>query len=117
MFKSIQWRVLTVLVLLILSVMLVVGTFLLNNISSYYHQEFKTQMEKMVFTGDFVKQLTASASDAAAVDKMRTLFDVYSGRVGIDSYRLYYILDGKSAAVPYAYDNECTWQMVITQNR
>ena len=62
MFKSIQWKVLTVLVLLILSVMLVVGTFLLNNISSYYHEEFKTQMEKMVFTDDFVKQLGAAAS-------------------------------------------------------
>ena len=116
MFKSIQWKVLTVLVLLILSVMLVVGTFLLNNISSYYHQEFKTQMEKMVFTGDFVKQLTASASDEAAVDKMRSLFEVYSGRVGIDSYRHYYILDGKTAAVLYAYDNKSTGELEITQN-
>lgn len=116
MFKSIQWKVLTVLVLLILSVMLVVGTFLLNNISSYYHQEFKTQMEKMVFTPDFAKQLTASASDVQAVDKMRSLFEVYSGRVGIDSYRHYYILDGKNAAVLYAYDNKGTGELEITQN-
>ena len=117
MFKSIQWKVLTVLVLLILSVMLVVGTFLLNNISSYYHEEFKTQMEKMVFTDDFVKQLGAAASSGeGAVYNMRTLFEVYSGRVGIDSYRHYYILDGKTARVLFAYDNKGTEEIEITQN-
>ncbi len=116
MFKSIQWKVLTVLVLLILSVMLVVGTFLLNNISSYYHEEFKTQMEKMVFTDDFVKQLGAAASGGDAVNAMSSLFEVYSGRVGIDSYRHYYILDGKTAGVLFAYDNKTTEEIEITQN-
>jgi len=116
MFKSIQWKVLTVLVLLILSVMLVVGTFLLNNISSYYHNEFKTQMETMVFTGDFVKQLNAATSDADAVYKMRSIFDVYSGRVGIDSFRNYYILDGKTADVLYASDKKSSQELQITQN-
>ena len=116
MFKSIQWKVLTVLVLLILSVMLVVGTFLLNNISSYYHQEFKTQMETMVFTNDFVKQLNAAGADADAVYKMRSLFDVYSGRVGIDSFRNYYILDGKTADVLYASDKKSSGELQITGN-
>ena len=61
MFKSIQWKVLTVLVLLILAVLIVVGTFLLNNISSYYHLEFKNQMDSFVFTSDFTAQLESAA--------------------------------------------------------
>lgn len=116
MFKSIQWKVLTVLVLLILSVMLVVGTFLLNNISSYYHQEFQTQMGKMVFTTDFVKQLKAAAESDKPVENMQSLFEVYSGRVGIDSYRHYYILDGKTARVLFAYNNKNTDDIEVTQN-
>ena len=44
MFKSIQWKMLTVFVLLTVSVMLAVGTFLLSGVSAYYHNEFKNQM-------------------------------------------------------------------------
>ena len=52
MFKSIQWKILTVFVLLIISVMIIVGTFLLNSVSTYYHEEFRDQMEDIVFTDD-----------------------------------------------------------------
>jgi len=116
MFKSIQWKVLTVLVLLILSVLIVVGTFLLNNISSYYHEEFRYQMENVVFTSDFVKQLEAAAISKSPLEDMRTLFEAHSGRAGIDTYRNYYILEGKTGKVLYSYDNKNTGDFEMTQN-
>ncbi|MBE7063389.1 MAG: HAMP domain-containing protein [Clostridia bacterium] len=104
MFKKIQWKVLTVFLLLVISVMLVVGTFLLNSISRYYHDEFRMQMEQSVFTADFVSQLDTAASSDAPEAALRTLLDSFAGRMGIDSYRNFYLLDGKNAAVLYAPD-------------
>ncbi len=116
MFKSIQWKVLTVFVLLIISVMIVVGTFLLNSISFYYHDEFTNQMEKMVFTDDFVRLLEGAATGDDAVLKMHNLIDVYTGRIGIDTYRKYYILNASDAKILHVSDIENNAYSEITQN-
>ncbi len=104
MFKSIQWKVLTVFLLLVVSVMLVVGTFLLTSISTYYHDEFRTQMEQTVFTTDFTAQLETAAASDAPEEALRTLLDSFTGRMGIDSYRNFYLLRGSDAGVLYAPD-------------
>lgn len=102
MFKSIQWKILTLFLLLVVSVMLVVGTFLLISISKYYHDEFCTQMETVVFSRDFTDQLQAAAGETQG--ELETLLDTYVGRMGIDSYRNYYILSGTDGRVLYAPD-------------
>jgi len=104
MFKSIQWKVLTVFLLLVVSVMLVVGTFLLNSISKYYHDEFRAQMENAVFTADLTSQLETAAASKEPETALRTLLDSFTGRMGIDSYRNFYVLRGSDAAVLYAPD-------------
>lgn len=116
MFKSIQWKVLTVFVLLIISVMIVVGTFLLNSISTFYHEEFKTQMEQMVFTADFVGQLEGAAASGEPVEAMGLLLDVYAGRIGVDSYRNYYILDSATAQVFRSSEPNSAAGISLTQN-
>ena len=116
MFKSISWKVLTVFILLIVSVMIVVGTFLLNSISSYYHREFKTQMEELVFTGDFTSQLASAASSSDAVSEMSRLIEIYSGRIGLDSYRSCAILTGDTGNVLYSYDGTPEKETELTQN-
>ena len=115
MFKSIQWKVLTVFVLLIISVMIIVGTFLLNSVSSYYHNAFRSQMADIVFTDDFVNQLNTAAASEDGVESMRRILDVCAGRMGLNSYRNYYILDGVTAAVLYSYDSSSS-SVEITQN-
>ncbi len=114
MFKSIQWKILTVFLLLVVSVMLVMGTFLLSSISQYYHDEFGTQMKNTVFTADLTGQLRTAAAAEEPLAALRTLLDSFTGRMGIDSYRNYYILSGQSATVLYASDG--AQEVNATQN-
>ena len=115
-FKSIQWKILTVFVLLIVSVMIAVGTFLLNSVSSYYHKEFVNHMEQMVFTNDFKKQLSDAANGTNPVEDIKKLFDIYSGRIGLDSYRSYSILSAHTASVIYSSDGRTTGDIDVSQN-
>ena len=54
MFKSIQWKIIAIFLLLTVSVMIVVGTFLIQNISAYYYNDFYTSLDSQVFTEDVV---------------------------------------------------------------
>lgn len=93
MFKSIQWKIIAIFLLLTVSVMIVVGTFLLQNITAYYYNEFSNSLREQVFTPDVTKELADAASSDDAVDRMLELMKVYAIRMGIDSFRNYYILD------------------------
>lgn len=99
MFKSIQWKIIAIFLLLTISVMIVVGTFLLQNISSYYLNDFKTTMSEQVFSSRLKEELSEAAQSENAVDEIEALMRVYSVRMGIDSFRNYYILDGKTCRV------------------
>ncbi len=114
MFKSIQWKILTVFILLVVSVMVVVGTFLLDRISGYYHDEFRMQMEEIVFTEGFISQLRGAISSENPIESLRTILDAHVGRIGIDSYRNYYILNSRTGSVLYAPDGKTG--VIATQN-
>ena len=94
MFKSIQWKVLTVFILLVVSVMIIVGTFLLSSVNRYYLNEFSVQMEKMVFVNDLKAQLAEAAGEEEPISAINSLLELYGGRIGTDLYRNYYILEG-----------------------
>ena len=93
MFKSIQWKIIAIFLLLTVSVMIVVGTFLLQNISAYYYNDFNNSLNNHVFTDEFVAELEGSLDSDDGVEKALDLMKVYSVRMGIDSFRNYYILD------------------------
>lgn len=93
MFKSIQWKIIAIFLLLTVCVMIVVGTFLLQNISAYYYNEFNNSLDTQVFTPDLVKEIDTSLSSENGIYKTLELLKVYSVRMGIDSFRNYYILD------------------------
>ena len=97
---------LTVFILLTVSVMLAVGTFLLNGVSSYYHNEFKNQMETLVFTDDFVNQMKKTVDENDTVSAMQRLIDIYAGRIGIDSYRNCCVLTKNTAEVLYSFNGD-----------
>ncbi|MBQ4109280.1 MAG: HAMP domain-containing protein [Clostridia bacterium] len=96
MLKSIQQKLVLIFVLIILAIMLVLGTFLFSAITNFYHDDFKSQMEN-TFNQDVIKQLEEASKSENAVNDINMILDVYSGVIGIDSYRNYYVLDGKTA--------------------
>ena len=93
MFKSIQWKIIAIFLLLTVSVMVVVGTFLLQNITAYYHNEFTNTLDKQFFTNEVVSEFDSIIDSPDGVNKCLDMLRVYSVRMGIDSFRNYYILD------------------------
>lgn len=92
MFKSIQWKLVGVFLLLVLSVILVSGTIMINSVSEFYHRDFVRQISQGL-TEDVTKQLRIAARSDTPVEAMMECMSIYSSRFGIDSYRNYYILD------------------------
>lgn len=92
MFKSIQWKLVGVFLLLVLSVILVSGTVMINSVSEFYHRDFVKQIRQGL-TEDVTKQLKVAARSDSPVENMMECMSIYSSRFGIDSYRNYYILD------------------------
>ncbi|MBQ8003265.1 MAG: HAMP domain-containing protein [Clostridia bacterium] len=99
MFKSIQWKIIAIFLLLTLSVMIVVGTFLLQNISAYYHDDFATTLSAQAFTPDMCSELERAAKSADPVGEITQIMDIYTVRMMIDSYRNYYILNPDATLV------------------
>ncbi len=98
MFKSIQWKIVTMFLLVILSVTTIIGSFLMINIVNMYNDEFSIMMDS-VFTAEYVSQLEQNAAGEDGLSKISDMVRSYIGLLGIDTYRFYYILDARSGAV------------------
>ncbi|MCH5184674.1 MAG: diguanylate cyclase, partial [Oscillospiraceae bacterium] len=94
MLKSIQVKIVLMFVLLITSVITVVGSFLLVNITGFYNREFYVMMEQ-VFTDDLIRQLEEAANGEDDVRRLSEMLFSYIGPLGIDTYRFYSLLDAE----------------------
>ena len=112
MFRSLHRKLVLVLVLLIVSVMAVVGTFLINSVTSYHIREFQSQMSS-VFTSEFILTLEQNAGDGNALQGM---IEAYSAPLGIDEYRCFYVLDGRTGAYLSGSDDDYGAQLQLTPN-
>ena len=115
MFKSLQMRMVFVLILLIVSVMLVVGTFILNSTTNFYNEDFTKQMNK-VFTKEYVDTLTKQSENEDAQNVINRILGAYSAQLEITGYRDYYILDGKTAGFLQGSNLEAGAELVHTPN-
>jgi len=113
MFKSIQTKIITIFILTILSVVVVIGSFLTTNVVKFYNDEFYVMMEK-VFTGSLVSELENSASQSP--EAVRDIVGSYTGPLGIDTYRFYAILDGKTGNVIHSSDPSKSSNLEMTDN-
>lgn len=96
MFKGLQWKMVTIFVLLVLAIMTIAGTFLILSVTESYHQMFAEEMN-LIFTDSFIEQLeTGIAQDETYV---KNVLSAFTARMGIDSYRDYYILSAQDASV------------------
>lgn len=115
MLRSIQTKLVLLFILVILSVMLTVGTFIIANVTRFYYSDFLSQIRTAVFTQDFVSQLEDAADSDHAARELSELLEAASGRIGVDSYRNYAILDGQDGTLLGSSDELLT-QIEITDN-
>ena len=94
MYKKLQFKIVLILVSFIISVMTVVGTILIGSIFSYFTNDFLRQQNE-VFTNDFKKELSLLLDTETSAEQINGALMAHSARLGIDSYRNYYVLDEK----------------------
>lgn len=95
MFKSIRTKTVIMFVLLTVSIMIVVGTFMTSSTDAYYHDEFMANMHN-VFNDANIRHLQDTAIVEGDVGKLFDNVETYSVQIGVDSFRNLYLLDGKT---------------------
>ena len=93
MFRSLHMKLVLILIILIVSVMAVVGTFLVNSIGNYYLEDFQQQIYS-VFNGETMRSLEEAAQQQDGATQIGDVLSAFAGQLGIDDSRNYYVLDG-----------------------
>ncbi len=101
MFRSLHMKLMLIMTLLIVSLMTVVGAFLVNSVSGFYLNQFYAQMQD-VFQNDaeFFHDLeSAEEGEEDSVARIEQMLRTYTGNLGVDGQtRNYYLLDGSTGA-------------------
>ena len=96
MLRSLHMKLVMIMVLLILSLMLVVGAFLVNSVTAFYLEDFYTQVSEVFSDPQLVHDLETEreeGEDGAA--QLREVLASVAGELGVDGRnRKLYILDG-----------------------
>ena len=92
MFRSLHMKLVLILVLMIVSVMAVVGTFLINSVNTFYLDSFYDQMQNVFNQASTMDSLRDAATEQGAPG-LQTVIEARESALGIDDYRNYYILD------------------------
>ena len=93
MFKGLQWKVVSIFVLLVMAILSVTGTFLIFSVNNVHHDMFAKEMDTL-FTETFIGQL-----EAGGAEYTKNVLGAHTVRMGIDSYRNYYILSAENFSV------------------
>ena len=98
--RSLHIKLVLIMVLLIVSLMVVVGAFLMNSVTGYYIHEFYQQIADAFGEDnvDFVRDLqtaTGAEDEADGADMVGAVLALYEGVLGVDRRnRNYFVLDG-----------------------
>ncbi len=92
MFNKLQTKIVLILTVFIILIMTVVGTILLNNVFSFYTEDFVSQMDSF-FDEEHTAILKESLKSDNYVEQLKDKLTAYSSFLGIDPYRSFYILD------------------------
>ena len=100
MFRSLHMKLVLIMVLLILSLMTVVGAFLMNAVVRYYLDDFNTRMSTMFSAQDLYEDLTSPyEGEEDGVSGLQDVLRANMGELGVDGRtRYYFILDGTTGA-------------------
>lgn len=117
MFRSLHMKLVMIMLILIVSLMAVVGAFLMNNVVGFYIDEFYQQMQDVFGDESFYRDLVAKAAEEDGVAQLQTVLESNSGVLGLNAdTRNYYILDGKTGAFLAGSDEEGGAKLNMTNN-
>ncbi|MBP3519714.1 MAG: HAMP domain-containing protein [Oscillospiraceae bacterium] len=97
MFRSLHMKLMLIMTLLIISLMTVVGAFLVNSVSQFYLEQFYSQMQSVFQNdADFFHDLESAAGDEEnGAEQIAQMLRTHTGDLGVDGLtRNYYVLDG-----------------------
>ena len=93
MYKNLHFKIVVIFVVFTMAIMSAVGAMMLYNTVSYYSDEFDTQMGSAFGEGsDLYLELVSAFSSENYFEKQNEILKAYSGALGIDSHRDYYVL-------------------------
>ena len=79
MAKSVQTKLVLILVLLTVSTMLIVGAVMVNRVGVFYDNDFEKQMEAF-FDDDRIAELTQAAAGENGADELYEICLLYTSR-------------------------------------
>jgi two-component system sensor histidine kinase VicK len=96
--RSLHMKLVMIMVLLILSLMTVVGAFLINSVMAFYLEDFYTQMSNVFSRESLTRDLTtATPGEEDGAQAILNILEAYYGELGLDGYsRTLFILDGET---------------------
>nr|WP_243414209.1 ATP-binding protein [Pseudoflavonifractor phocaeensis] len=112
-------KLVLIMTLLIVSLMTVVGAFLINSVVGFYLHDFYDKMWE-TFSQDtaFVNDLrSATENETNGAERLADILDSYTGTLGVDGRnRNYYVLDGHTAQILASSDPQSGQVLTITEN-
>ena len=101
MLRSLHMKLVMILVLLILSLMMVVGAFLINSVTAFYLEDFYSQMKEVFENPLLYHDLTTPAGEEEdGAEQLSQVLKAFAGELGVDNRnRKLYILDGSGACL------------------
>ena len=101
--RSVHMKLVMILVLLILSLMTVVGAFLLNSVTAFYLEDFYTQVAEVFRDRELYHDLTTQTEEEEdPAQQMSAVLKAYAGELGVDNRnRKLYILDSNGVCLVY----------------
>ena len=115
MLKSLQYKIVLIFVLLTISIITVIGSFMLVNIVNFYNDEFSVMMDN-VFDDELMDELEKSAHAEQSLESVSNIIKSHIGPLGIDSYRYYCILDMATARVLKSSDDTKSTNLDVSDN-
>ena len=91
--RNLNSKLVQIFIIFIISVMTVVGVFLLNSVFDFYRNDFVEIMDDGFGSEKISKELMSNMSDDNHANRNKELLITYSGVFGFDNNRCFYILD------------------------
>ncbi len=97
---SLYSKIILILVLFVVIVMIFSGVVLINNVTNFYMDDFYTGMNEVFDKNSkLALDLSGAAESKDYKNSVKEILDSYSGVLGIDDHRNFYILDSIGAYV------------------